>query len=682
VGIQSTGIGSNLDVNSLISKLMQVESQPLVALAKKESSYQAKLSAYGNLSSAVSAFQSSLTSLNSASAFQAVTATSGDSSIVTGSTTSLSTAGSYNVNITQLAQSQIISSAGKPDTSSAIGAGATTTVSFQFGTITGGTLVNGVYSPVASFAQDATQTGGSITIDSTNNSLQGIKDAVNKAAIGVSASIVGDGDAVNPYHLVLTSTKTGATSSLKIAVTGDAALGALLDYNPAGTQNLKQIVLGQNAQLTVNGIAISSASNQVTGAIQGSTINAVKIGTSTLNLAANTGGIQASINGFVKSYNDLQSTLTSLTSYNAATKVGGILLGDATARGVQNQIRSTLSGVVNGLGGGLTTLSSVGVRFQKDGILSVDATKLQAALTASSSEVSGVFATVGKATDSLVSYNTSTSATKQGAYTLNVTAIASKGALTGDADLNVGDLIGPAGTTTIASGTTIDVTLNGATATIPLTAGVYTASQLSALVQSSINANTSFVASGATVTASVDSLTGFLKLQSDQFGSISNVTLANGTNPGTSVARLTGTLLVGTAGADAAGTFNGVSATGLGQNLTGVAGADTEGLQVAILGGSTGSRGTVNFSRGFASQLTTLNNSFLGTSGAIAGTSDGVGVSIKAIGKQRTLLTSRLYDVEARYRAQFTALDRIISGLNNTSSFLTQQLAAINTSTK
>ncbi|MES2037567.1 MAG: flagellar filament capping protein FliD, partial [Pseudomonadota bacterium] len=392
MGIQSTGLGANLDVNGLITKLMQVESQPLTTLAKKEASFQAKLSAYGTLNSALSVFQSNVTGLSNLGTFQTLSASAGDSSILSATTTSVSTQGSYNVNVTKLAQAQTISSAGQLSSTASIGSGTSTTINFEFGTITGGALANGTYTG-STFTQDATQAIGTVTIDGANNSLQGIRDAINAAKVGATAAIVGDGSAT-PYHLVLTSTKTGATSSLKITATGDAAIQSLVNYDPAGTQNLTETTTAQNAALTVNGIAISSTSNAVTGAIQGTTLNLSKVGTTSLSLSANTSGIQSAINGFVKGFNDFQATLKSLTGYDASTKKGGILIGDSTARNVQSQIRSTLSTAVNGLGGNITTLASIGISFQKDGTLSVDSSKLSTALSTNYSDISGLFASV------------------------------------------------------------------------------------------------------------------------------------------------------------------------------------------------------------------------------------------------------------------------------------------------
>ncbi|MES2049019.1 MAG: flagellar filament capping protein FliD [Pseudomonadota bacterium] len=670
MGIQSTGIGSNLDVTSLINKLMQIESQPLTTLARKEASYQAKLTAYGSLSSALSSFQSSFASLSSTSTFQNLTANASDSTVLSASTSSVASAGSYNITVGQLAKSQVLSSAGQVSTTAAIGAGASSTISIQFGTISGGTLTNGIYTG-STFLQDADQGVGTITIDSTNNSLQGIRDAINSANKGVTASIVGDGSAT-PYHLVLSSSKTGATSSLKIDVTGDATLQSLLNYNPEAAQNFTETSSAQNATLTVNGISIVSASNTVSEVVQGTSITLTKAGTTTLALVNNTSGVQSSVNGFIKGYNDLQTTLKNLIGFDAASKKGGVLIGDATARGVQNQIRTALSSAVNGLGGNITTLSSIGISFQKDGTLSLDSTKFQAALNTNFSEISGLFATIGKATDSLVKYSSVTSATAQGAYPLSISALATQGVLTGDLDLT-------AGNTTILANTSLNVTLDGITAAVSLAAGSYTSSQLATLIQTSVNGTTAFSNSGAKITASITG-GGFLQLQSTAYGTISNVTLADGT--GTTAASLSGTILTGAAGVNVAGSINGATATGSGQFLTGTPGTPAEGLKVLVSGGNIGARGTINFSRGYASQLTTLFETITGSAGSISSTTDGVNKSIKDIGKQRELLTSRLIDTEARYRKQFTALDRIISGLNNTSTFLTQQLSALTGSNK
>ena len=667
MGIQSTGLGSNLDVNTLITKLMQVESQPLTALAKKEASYQAKLSAYGSLSGAVSSFQSSLSSLSNASTFQTLNAATTDSTVAFATANSSASNGTYSVAVTKLAQSQTISSVGQVSSSTAIGSGTETTISFQFGKITG-TAVSGVYPGGSSFDQDASQTVGTVKINSTNNTLQGIRDAINAANVGVSASIVGDGSAA-PYRLVLNSSKTGENSSLKITSSGeDAAITSLLSYNPAGVQNFTEVTAAQNASLTVNGISIASASNTVTGAIQGVSLNLSKVGSTSISVSANTSAVQTSITSFVKAYNDLNTTIKNLTAYDATTKKAGLLLGDSTTQSVQDQIRRTLSTAVNGLSGGVTSLTQIGITFQKDGSLAIDSGKLTTALSTKFTDVGGLFASLGSSSDSLISLSGSSSATKAGAYALNISQLATKAKLTGDLTLPT--------TTTIAANTKLSVTIDSVTADVSLTAGDYSASALATLVQSAINSTSAFSLAGITVKTSTTG--GVLSIESDAYGSKSKVSLADST--GTSFAALTGTVSSGTTGVDVAGTINGVGATGSGQLLSAGTGTNAEGLKLLVAGGATGDRGTINFSVGYATKLGTLLSGFVGSTGTIQSSSNGISQNIKNITKQREVLNNRLFDTEARYRAQFTALDRIVSNLNNTSSFLTQQLSALNNS--
>src|SRR6185312_4893561 len=169
--------------------------------------YQAELSAYGTVNSALSALQSSISTLNSPSSFKVLSASTSDSTVLTASAASNAAAGSYNVQVSQLAQAQTLVAAGQANTTQSIGSGVPTTITFQFGTISGGTLANGTYSG-ATFSQDGTVASGTVTIDSSNNSLPGIRDAINAANIGVTASIVNDGGA-SPYRLVLQSSSTG-----------------------------------------------------------------------------------------------------------------------------------------------------------------------------------------------------------------------------------------------------------------------------------------------------------------------------------------------------------------------------------------------------------------------------------------------------------------------------------------
>ncbi len=891
MGISSPGIGSGIDVNTIVSKLMAVESAPLNDFDKKSASYLAQVSAFGNLSGALGTFQGALSGLTSVSSFQSLVSTPSDSTVISATANSTAQAGNYRISINQLAQAQTLGSGGYKSTTAAIGLGAKTTINFALGTVSGGSfglagtalgaslssgglstgslslnntviatdgttrsarlladainakstttgvsakpsatltsatlfgasgassygdvdtsaggsyalsvggveiaaqasgvasgagltaaaldtalasgaisraladanitvsgtaadgtlqfsnadgsniavtevvtgsvtggidnsgtanvgsattavgsiaLVSADGSPItvggtnpagagftagtggsylgASFTADATRTSGNIVIDSSNNTLQGILEAINKGNFGVTASIVSDGSTgtgATPNHLILTASATGVSSTMKISLAGsggnppDPALEALLGYDPAGVQNLSQKAAAADTRATVNGIAVTSSGTSIGGAIAGVNISALKVGSSTLNVSKDSSTLTTSVNGFVKAFNELSGQITSLGGYNADTKSGGPLLGDTTLRNLQAGIRRQLSTSITGLRGtNLTNLSQIGISFQKDGSLTLDNAKLQKAVNNNFNDIAGLFAAVGRGTDPDVKFASSGTKTQAGDYALNITQLATQGKLQGTQVL-------PA-ETTIDADTTWSVTLNDTTpatlantATISLPAGTYNPSQLATLLQSSINGVSAFANAGATVTATIGD-DGKLKLESTRYGAKSNIHVANAT--GTDISTVFGS---GSSvdGLDVAGTIGGYTATGDGQTLTGAAGAPVEGLKLTVTGDAIGNRGTFGFSQGYAYQLNALAATYLGAKGAITSRTTGLNSSVKDITKQRDAFSSRLTDIEARYRKQYTALDTSIASMNKTASFLTQQFAALN----
>ena len=376
-----------LDVPTLVSQLMAVERQPIDKLNTQVSDYKAKISSFGTLSSLVSGFQTAAQNLSTS--LQKLAATPSDPSVLSATTDSTAVPGTYSVNVSQLAQSQNLIAAGQTSTTTAIGTGTATTITFDFGTIGGGTLTNGKYSG-ATFTSNGSGTK-SITIDSTNNTLAGIRDAINAAGMGVTATIVNDGSGT-PYRLALSSSSTGVSNSFKITTSGgDGSINSLLGYDPEGTQNLTQTLAAQNAQLTVNGIAITSASNTVSEAIQGVTLT-LKNPTTTpasLTVARDTTAINTAAASFVDAYNALASQIKSRSAYGTTTTGGGSLAGDGTLRVMQDQLRGIL--MTPASGGTLTTLTQVGISFQKDGSLLLDSSKLNSAIATNFSDVTNLF---------------------------------------------------------------------------------------------------------------------------------------------------------------------------------------------------------------------------------------------------------------------------------------------------
>ncbi|MBD8541508.1 flagellar filament capping protein FliD [Oxalobacteraceae sp. CFBP 8761] len=857
---------------------MQAEARPLDNYAKKTAALQAKNSALNQVSSAVGAFQGALSLLNQSNTFQGLSATASNKDIFTGTAGEGAVPGKYKVNVTQLAQSQSLKTTGMASSTSTIGAGAPTNLTFQFGTVTGGTFgatgtalglaaaaggiangslsLNGVAistSPTTRSARalaeainaqsektgvvatagssetaadlfagfgdvsvtagssyalsvggvqlanlntdttsitrasldttlasagtrnalaaanitvsgsaaagtlqfkaadgntiDVTETvtgtvkggikhaatdtntgatttatagvtlrsndgnqiliGGNnpasagftagsvgshqgsgfslngainsktITLEAGDQSLQGIRDAINKADMGVTATIVSDGSS-KPFHLVVTSNKTGEATSMKIGVSGedgseaDPALAALLGYDPTGVQGMAQTAGAQSTLLNMNGIEIKSDSTSVKDAIQGVTLDVSAVGSSTLTVTKDTGAISTAVNDFVKAYNTLNSTMSGLTKYNAETKKGAVLQGDASVRAIQSQMRRQISAVVEGTGGKLNSLSQIGIAFQQDGSLKVDSSKLNKAITDNAADFGGLFAAMGSTTDGLVKFDKSTAATKAGTYGLNITSLATQGTLASSAALGT--------TTTIAPNTVWRVTLNDTdpvtdskTQEIKLPAGTYSKDDLAALLRSSINGNAVFAGAGDTAESKVGE-DGILTLSSSKYGSTSNISLAGVS--GSSVALIFGGAAP-SKGTDVAGTIGGVAATGNGQALTAAPGSNAEGIQVSITSGILGDRGTVTFSQGFAFQLNNLATSFVGKDSLLKSKTDGLNVSIKSVADQAARFETRLESIEKRYRAQFVALDSMMTSMQSTSDYLTQQLASI-----
>ncbi len=662
MAISSPGIGSNLDVASIVTQLMAIERQPLTTLDTKEASFQAQLSGYGSLRGALSTLKTAVDSLEDGSRFRGFSATAGDTDILSASAATGALAGTYSVEVDQLAQRQSLVAAGQGSRTAAIGTGADTTISIQVGSITGGTLTNGVYSGAA-FTAKAGTTPATLTINTGNNSLQGIRDAINSANAGVTASIVKDGTA-SPYRLVLQSTNTGAANAVKISVTGDAAITSLLAYDPAGAQNLTQTSEARDAQLSVNGIDVTSASNAVADVLDGVTLNLAKVGTTTVTVARSTTTAVQGVQDFVKAYNDFSKTLTDLTRFDASSGQGGVLLGDSAARTIQSQLRATLAAALPGAAAGeLRNLSQVGLTFQRDGTLAFDQTKLTAALNSNAEAVVRLFASGSKADDAQISIASVGARTLPGTYRVIVDTLPLQGRVVGETPAA---LVIDAGVNDALS-----ITVDGTTASVTLPAGTYTAATLAAQVQSTINASATLIAAGARV--SVSQTGGVLTLTSQRYGATSAVATS-----GTGAVAILGANPAVFPGVDVAGSLSGVAGTGAGQRLTAAIGSPADGIAVDITGGTVGDRGNVTVSTGLAGRLNDLLDRMLATDGALSARTEGISRSIKDLDRQRETLNRRLDGVERRYREQFTALDTMMSSMLATSNFLTQQLAALN----
>lgn len=388
--ISSPGLGSGLDIDGIVGRLMAVEQRPLLILSNKEASQQAQISAYGSLKGALSSFQSSAKTLANLSIFTGVKANVGDSTIATASANTKAAAGNHQIEVQNLAQAQKIKSESFATTSTAIGSG---TLTIEFGT----------YNGDGTFTSNPTKTSKTITIESDQTELSSIRDAINEASVGITASIVNDGSG---NRLVISSDNTGIDNTLKITV--DDADGLDLDNvglsklaydaTTGGTANMTQTVAAQNAAMVVDGITINKSSNTITDALEGVTFNLLKAApgtTTSLSLTQDTSKIQTAVSALVGAYNELAKTIGDISRYDTANKQASILTGDATVRTVESQIRGVLNSFLPGAPSSLNSLSQIGINFQKDGTLQLDNTKLTAAINDPNKDLASFFAKDG-----------------------------------------------------------------------------------------------------------------------------------------------------------------------------------------------------------------------------------------------------------------------------------------------
>lgn len=386
--ISNLGIGAGIDTASLLDQITQADQVPVTDLKNQEAAYNTKLSAYGTIQGLLGNLQTAARQLSDPTFMGAYTANSSASGVLGATADTTAVAGSYAVNVSQLAQSQSLVSAGVASSTASLSANAAN-ITIDFGAISGGSLssTTGTYTG-ATFTPDATQKSITVPLAAGTVTLAAVRDAINNAAGGaVTASIVNDGTA---SHLALTSTATGQKSSMRIGV-DNADLAAVIGNDPAGTQNMRQTVAAQDAALTVNGLAVTSATNTVAGAVQGVTMTLAAAGATTLSVQRDTGSMTSGVNNFVSAYNRLNTMLKSLTAYDTSSQSGGVLIGDSSVRIIQSRVREMLTAAHAGQANDPTTLSNIGVAFQKDGSLAVDATKLSAALGSNAAGVGRLF---------------------------------------------------------------------------------------------------------------------------------------------------------------------------------------------------------------------------------------------------------------------------------------------------
>lgn len=369
--IISAGIGSGLDIAGLVQQLVAAEAQPVESrLGRQEARVQSKLSAFGSLKSALSSFRDALDNMRDQDGFLARTAVSGNEDLFQAVVAGNALPASYNVEVVQAAQSQKLTSGAFADANTAIGTG---------------TLILSV----------GTESFG-ITITNENNTLAGIRDAINDAIdnTGVAATIV---NADSGSYLILSGEKTGAANAITVNQTGGDGGLAALAYDPgAGLNSLTQTIAAQDALIRIDGLDVLSDTNSISGAVEGVTIDILGSDPGqqySLLVANDEEAARQTVDNFVSSYNELIATFDRSTSFDSEQSEAGPLLGDSTVRGIREEIRRELSVATLDIDANFSTLTEVGIELQIDGTLKIDDEALTSTLAQDYSKFGQLFST-------------------------------------------------------------------------------------------------------------------------------------------------------------------------------------------------------------------------------------------------------------------------------------------------
>lgn len=369
--LTTSGLGSGLDINSMVSQLVAAEGNPKKALlTNKQTQLTAQISALGTLKAALSSVQSSLSSLDQPSDFTALAATSGNQDLFTATAAPGAAAGDYQVTVDRLAQAhKLVSAVFASDQA--------------FGGTSGDSLT-------------LTVNGKSLVVDlSQGQTLAGLRDTVNSATDnpGITASVINAGN--GQQALVLTSTQTGAAGQIDVSqnIASGASLSLTTANRDAAGDPMTELS-GLDAQVTIDGITVTSPTNQISQAIDGVSLSlesADPNGPTSLSVGLDKASISSAVSGFVSSYNSLVKTVTSLSGYQGQGATQPILFGDSMTQIMSNQLRSELGSSVSGLSGSFSTLADIGIAANSDGTLTLDSNKLDQALSTDAGAVGELF---------------------------------------------------------------------------------------------------------------------------------------------------------------------------------------------------------------------------------------------------------------------------------------------------
>lgn len=667
--ISAVGSGSGINSTALVDTLVNVSKlTDTNRLTTKKILFETQISDFGLLRSSFSKLEAAASVLGNEDTFNA-------KSVSVPTTTLLgitkldakAVAGDYNIKVDAIAQAQSLSSGNFSSQTTAIGKG---TLAIRFGSwsnelVPTGSLV------LNAFTVDATKTGGTITIDDSNNSLTGLRDAINKAGIGVKASIVNN---AGVYNLVVTG-PSGASNEVEITATESGAAG-LASFNVNNTtKNLTQVQEGKNSVVRVNGMQITRSSNHLTDVVEGlefDIFNSSTTETINISISEDKAIAEKSIRDFVKAYNTFLAESGKLVGFDKEKNVFGSLKQDPLAKNLLQQVRTLLGGTVTGVSSAFTSLASLGIRTELDGTLKIDdstaPTSFRSAIDKNFTAVRDLFIPKTSSNNAQIVVTKQSAKSVPGSYDVVITQQPAKGKLVAGAMVSTFPL------DTTGKTYAFTAAVNGVSAaaiTLPVTSYA-TGDALAADLQTRINSDSALVTAKVSLSVVYNSATNKLEFTSNAFGSSSNVTFSA---VSADMADMGISNSTGTAGADVGGTVGGVTAFGLGDVLLPALGSKAEGLSMRIEPGAT--TGKITFARGFAGTFTRLIDDFLKTNGMIKNRETNITKEVAKVKTDQKTLDRRSEAYRVRLQSQFSAMESIVRGLKTTGTFLTGAFKAL-----
>ncbi len=526
------------------------------------------------------------------------------------------------------------------------------------------------------------QSDSTVTIDSTNNTVQGLVDAINDANTGVSAALINDGQ-TGGVRVLLSSNQSGADGAITLTNNLGASAGSAVqptfDFgNPVQAAQDATVRLGSGA----GAITISSATNTITDAVPGLTLNLKQADPSTeltVVVSADTSSAVEAVEDFVNGYNSLLDTISALTKFDPETNESGVLIGDRSVIDIANSLRESVLGSVSGLPTNANRLSRLGISVGDTGKLTLNSSRLEDVLSGRDpaigiADARRIFGLDAVSTNPSVRFILGSTRTQASTtpYGINVTRAAEQASLTAGNTL-------AASTTIDGTSDTLDLTVDGASISVTLAHGDYTRTELADLVHGAVNAHPDLIGRGVLVNLEGDAL----HVTSESYGTASSLNISGGT----ALAALGFTGGESDVGVDVAGEFivDGVSeaATGKGRLLVGgIDNKNTADLQVQVslsagqLGA--GNEAELSVTKGVGGKLDALLNKVLSAdTGRLAAINDRYTQELDSLGTTIDRQNALFEKQQERLISQFVALESALAGLQSTSSLLGSQLASL-----